>query len=99
MVLRARHKREVKMKRRSENVENNSSCPLCGTRLRCGWADSSVFAVNILPRHNKEILYIVVQYFFVGQLTTSSLTVSLSLTASIRGTAVGNLRIFIFIHI
>ena len=75
MVLRARQKREIKMKRRPENVEENFSCPLCGIRLRCRRADSSVFTVNILPRHNKEMLYFVVLYFFVGQLTTSSLTV------------------------
>ena len=75
MVLRARHKSEIKMKRRPENVENNSSCPLCGTRLRCKRADSSVFTVNILTRHQKQILYIVVQYFFVQQLNTSPLTV------------------------
>ena len=57
MVLRARQKREIKMKRRPENVEENFSCPLCGIRLRCRRADSSVFTVNILPRHNKEVLY------------------------------------------
>ena len=76
------------MKRRPENVEENFSCPLCGIRLRCRRADSSVFTVNILPRHNKEIFYCAL---FLCWATNHLVTYRLG---SIRGTVVGNFRIF-----